>query len=341
MEFLKKGDMVALINIGRLPPKRFHNQISLVEKYLIELGYTVLNLLDFDNITTPAMKSKQISSCFSDERIKAIFPISAGDLEIEVVRNIDYDVIRSNPKIICGYSGLSTLILMITLKTKMPTFYGPHLNFLSEYSSQRENMFSVYSFWNLFHGENCGKGKLKGFEKKTFFTCPKESELLIFKNIYSLKSAFKHEYINSYCHHETITGVIYITTLAAFLKLLQLFQVSFTESYVLVLDVFEQTFEQIINDVKMICNLLDMKLCKCIYFSTICYRNEVHNIDVFKKSVNDLLSYLSSSVLPSSVDLLYGFPVGHSRYKLTLPNGAKGCVHVDTGEICFKNFWGE
>ena len=339
MELLKKGDMVALINIGRIPPKRFHNQIALIEKYLVELDYKVLNLLDFNDIDTPLKKSKQINSCFADKRIKAIFPISTGDLESEVVKNIDYNVVRNNPKIICGYSGLSALILMITLETQIPTFYGPHLNFLSAYSSQRENMFSVYSFWNLFQGQGIGKGRMNGIEKKSFFTYPREMESLTFKNIYSLTNDFKHKYINSYCHHKIVSGLIYITTLEAFTKLLQSFQLPIREDFILILDVFDQTFEQIINDITVICKFLDMRLCKCIYFSTICYREDVTDINMFKNSVDYLLNYLSSNILPSMVDLLYGFPVGHCRYKLTLPIGVKGSIYVDTGEIVIKNFW--
>lgn len=339
MKLLKKGDTVALVNIGKMPPKRFHNQIILVEKYLVEMGYQVLNLLDFDDIISPIIKSTQINSCFFDERIRAIFPISTGDLEIEVLENVDYDAIQNHPKIICGYSGLSTLILMITLKTQMPTFYGPHLNFLSEYSSQRENLFSVYSFWNLFQGQGLGKGRLKGFEKKTIFTYPKEKEQLSFKNIYSATSDLKHTYINSYCYHQIVTGVVYITTLEAFSKLLRTHQISIEENFILVLDVFDQTFEQIIDDIKIICNSLDMKICKCIYFSTICYRESATDVNMFKNSVDHLLNYLSNSVLPATVDLLYGFPIGHSRYKLTLPNGVQGCICADTGDIYFENFW--
>ena len=82
-----------------------------------------------------------------------------------------------------------------------------------------------------------------------------------------------------------------------------------------------------------------MNFCKCIYFSTISHREVVTDINAFANSVDDLLEYLSRNVLPAGVDLLYGFPVGHSRYKLTLPNGVRGCVHTDTGEILFENFW--
>lgn len=341
MKLLKKGDTAALLNIGKMPPKRFHSQIALVEKYLVEMGYQVLNLLNFDDMISPAIKSAQINDCFLDERIKAIFPISTGDLEIEILQNIDYDAMKNHPKIICGYSGLSAMLLMITLKTHIPTFYGPHLNFLSEYSSQRENVFSVYSFWNLFQGQSFGKGRLKGIEKKTFFTHPKDNELLTFKNIYAITSDLKHNYMSSYCYHRIVTGVVYITTLEAFSKLLQTVQMSIVEDFILVLDVFDQTFEQIIDDVKTICNLLDMKFCKCIYFSTICYRENTTDVKVFKKSVDDLLNYLSKNILPPSVDLLYGFPLGHSRYKLTLPNGVQGCISTDTGTIYFENFWGK
>ncbi|MDE5830919.1 MAG: LD-carboxypeptidase [Clostridia bacterium] len=45
---------------------------------------------------------------------------------------LDYDVIKNNPKIICGYSDPTSIINMIYAKTGLVTFHGPNFKSLSD-----------------------------------------------------------------------------------------------------------------------------------------------------------------------------------------------------------------
>lgn len=45
---------------------------------------------------------------------------------------LDFDVIRQNPKIICGYSDPTSLINIIYDKTGLVTFHGPNFKSLSD-----------------------------------------------------------------------------------------------------------------------------------------------------------------------------------------------------------------
>lgn len=44
---------------------------------------------------------------------------------------LDFDAIRENPKIICGYSDPTSLINVIYAKTGLVTFHGPNFKSLS------------------------------------------------------------------------------------------------------------------------------------------------------------------------------------------------------------------
>ena len=41
---------------------------------------------------------------------------------------IDYELIKNNPKIICGYSDITALLVAIYAKTGIKTYYGPHFS---------------------------------------------------------------------------------------------------------------------------------------------------------------------------------------------------------------------
>jgi muramoyltetrapeptide carboxypeptidase len=63
-----------------------------------------------------------------DEQVKAIFFVRGGWGCARVMEYLDFDVIKANPKIIMGFSDISTLLNAITLKTGLITFHGPNGN---------------------------------------------------------------------------------------------------------------------------------------------------------------------------------------------------------------------
>ena len=62
---------------------------------------------------------------FGDPDVKAIFCIRGGYGSGQLLDRIDYDLIRRNPKILLGYSDITSLHLAIHKKTSLVTFHGP------------------------------------------------------------------------------------------------------------------------------------------------------------------------------------------------------------------------
>lgn len=71
-------------------------------------------------------RAEDIMEAFEDKNVKAIFTIIGGYNSNQVLPFLDYDIIRRNPKIICGYSDITALLNAIRSRTGMVTFYGPH-----------------------------------------------------------------------------------------------------------------------------------------------------------------------------------------------------------------------
>lgn len=83
---------------------------------------------NFDEFGTSDYKKRaeDIMDAFRDKNIKAIFTIIGGFNSNQVLPFLDYEIIKANPKIVCGFSDITALLNGIRAKTGMITFYGPH-----------------------------------------------------------------------------------------------------------------------------------------------------------------------------------------------------------------------
>jgi muramoyltetrapeptide carboxypeptidase len=71
---------------------------------------------------------EDIHEAFSDPNIKAILTTIGGYNSIHLLKRLDYTLIKNNPKILCGYSDITTLQNAIFTKTGLITYSGPHFS---------------------------------------------------------------------------------------------------------------------------------------------------------------------------------------------------------------------
>ncbi|MBP1969776.1 muramoyltetrapeptide carboxypeptidase LdcA involved in peptidoglycan recycling [Virgibacillus natechei] len=83
----------------------------------------------------PKARADDLMTAFKDEEIKGIFSNIGGDDSIRLLPYIDFDVIRSNPKIFMGYSDV-TISHLFCLKAGVSSFYGPAI--LSDFAENVE-----------------------------------------------------------------------------------------------------------------------------------------------------------------------------------------------------------
>ncbi len=79
-------------------------------------------------------RAEAIMDLFEDPSIEAILAPRGGIGSYRVIPHLKWDVIAAHPKIICGFSDLTTLLMTIYQRTGLVTFHGPLLmNFFGEH----------------------------------------------------------------------------------------------------------------------------------------------------------------------------------------------------------------
>ena len=70
-------------------------------------------------------RAEALNDAFNDETIDAIICARGGFGSLRILEYLDFDLIRSNPRIFVGYSDITVLLLAIYSRTSLVTFHGP------------------------------------------------------------------------------------------------------------------------------------------------------------------------------------------------------------------------
>lgn len=74
--------------------------------------------------STAKEKADDINEMFAEKQVKMIWCAKGGNNSNSTFEYLDYELIKKNPKIICGYSDITSITNMITEKTGLVTFSG-------------------------------------------------------------------------------------------------------------------------------------------------------------------------------------------------------------------------
>ena len=74
---------------------------------------------------TDAERASDLNKMFADPDVDAIFCVRGGYGSGRLLRDLDYDTIASNPKVLMGYSDITAILNTIHLRTGLVTFHGP------------------------------------------------------------------------------------------------------------------------------------------------------------------------------------------------------------------------
>lgn len=90
--------------------------------FKIKLSKNIYNN-EYSYSATPESKANDINDMFSDKDVKAIISAVGGDNSFNMLGLIDYEKIKKNPKIICGYSDSTNYLNAIYKKTGLITYH--------------------------------------------------------------------------------------------------------------------------------------------------------------------------------------------------------------------------
>lgn len=130
---LQQGDEIRIIAPARSLSLLSEENTHLAQKHLEEQGFKISfskHCKEEDMFVSSSIQSRveDLHDAFKDPNIKAVLTVIGGFNSNQLLKYLDYDLIKNNPKILCGYSDITALANAITAKTNLITYSGLHFS---------------------------------------------------------------------------------------------------------------------------------------------------------------------------------------------------------------------
>ena len=130
-EKLKVGDEIRIIAPARSLSIISKENQEIANKRLEDLGLKLSfgkHVEEIDNFASSSIESRveDLHDAFANKNVKAILTVIGGFNSNQLLRYIDWELIKNNPKIFCGFSDITALNNAIYTKTGLITYSGPH-----------------------------------------------------------------------------------------------------------------------------------------------------------------------------------------------------------------------
>ena len=124
---IKRGDTIGVVAPSNPIVGKNIEELNKAKEIVEKDGFKVVfskNIFSNTNGYTATAKEKaeDINEMFRNQDVKMIWCAKGGNNSNSVFEYLDYNLIRQNPKIICGYSDITSLTNIITEKTGLVTF---------------------------------------------------------------------------------------------------------------------------------------------------------------------------------------------------------------------------
>jgi len=130
---LKPGDHIRVIAPSRSMQIIKEKQINIATARLNNLGFNVSfgkNTSVHDEFFSSSIEERveDLHDAFRDSTVAGILTVIGGYNANQLLKYIDYELIKANPKVFCGYSDITALSAAIYQKTGLVTYSGPHFS---------------------------------------------------------------------------------------------------------------------------------------------------------------------------------------------------------------------
>lgn len=130
---LEIGDEIRIIAPSRSLSLLKEDTINLAKENFEKQGFKITfskNCKESDMFISSSIASRveDIHEAFRDQNVKAIFTVIGGFNANQILKYLDYELIKNNPKILCWYSDITALANAITAKTELVTYSGLHFS---------------------------------------------------------------------------------------------------------------------------------------------------------------------------------------------------------------------
>ena len=153
-EKLKIGDTIGILaTAGAVEEKE---NVLRAKTFFEERGYKVVisdnAFSEYRYLAgTDEEKIKHLHNFFENKDIKAIICMRGGYGAIRLIKKINYEIIKNNPKIFCGYSDISALSIMMLKNANLMTYSGPLAQ--SDFGVKEYNRNTINSFFDTINND--------------------------------------------------------------------------------------------------------------------------------------------------------------------------------------------
>ena len=137
---LRRGDLVALVAPAKVTYDR--DTLAVAVESLealglqVRVGEHVMDRYGYLAGTDPD-RAADINAAFADDEIRGVVALRGGWGASRALPYLDYDVIAAHPKVMLGYSDITTLLNALLAKSNLVGFHGPNgLSPWSEFSTR-------------------------------------------------------------------------------------------------------------------------------------------------------------------------------------------------------------
>jgi len=116
----------------------------------LEFGKHVEEMDDFKS-SSIASRVEDFHAAFKDPKVKAVISVIGGFNSNHLLKYIDWDLVKNNPKIFCGYSDITSLNNAIYAKTGLVNYSGPAF---STFGKMRDSKYSIDYFKKFFFSDD-------------------------------------------------------------------------------------------------------------------------------------------------------------------------------------------
>jgi muramoyltetrapeptide carboxypeptidase len=129
---LQTGDKIGIVapSMHIISEEAVANGIATLQElgFRVELGPTVRSRYR-NSSALPEVRAREIMGFFTDTDTKAIICLIGGDTAAQLLKLLDYETIKNNPKIFSGMSDIGHLNLAFLSKANLVSIYGLDLTF--------------------------------------------------------------------------------------------------------------------------------------------------------------------------------------------------------------------
>ena len=176
---LQKGDTIAIIS-----PSGYVNypeKFDTAKAYFEKKGYNIKIFSNAKNQNnylagTDEERISDIENAFADNTVKMLLTSRGGYGASRIIDKINYEIIKNNPKIFCGYSDITAFHSAIYKKTGLITFHGPFALF--DFGAENIDTYTEENFWNTISNNNTNTTIENAFEYTSIKEGLVEGELI-------------------------------------------------------------------------------------------------------------------------------------------------------------------